>query len=151
MTLPGYIGFSGPCGAGKTTAADMMAEMLKPLVPVYRRNFSDKLKEVAEFMGWDGEKDERGRRLLQLLGTEVGRGYDPEIWVKHWHAAIEGGQHPLAWGHQLSRSLSLLDCPTLRHHLHSDRGLTKRPAVGYDEASGGGLSAAAVMIRDPHD
>ena len=45
------------------------------------------IKRIAnEHFGWDGEKDEKGRRLLQVLGTEAGRMYNENIWV---HKAID--------------------------------------------------------------
>jgi hypothetical protein len=50
-------------------------------------SFAEGLKRCAsEWFGWDGKKDERGRRLLQTLGTDAGRHYDPEIWVRMWKA-----------------------------------------------------------------
>jgi hypothetical protein len=49
---------------------------------VYVERFADDLKRIArEEFGWDGEKDDRGRKLLQVLGTECGRAYNPSIWV----------------------------------------------------------------------
>lgn len=44
-------------------------------------SFAGELKEVAVKMGWDGKKDDRGRKLLQDLG-KVGREYDINIWAK---------------------------------------------------------------------
>lgn len=92
------IGIGGNMKCGKTTAADMMADMLNQYLPehydfnhVQRRSWATRLKEVAMDMGWDGEKDERGRRLLQHLGTEVGREYDRDLWVKHLVKAINAG------------------------------------------------------------
>jgi hypothetical protein len=42
------------------------------------------LKDIAIQMGWDGKKDKRGRRLLQNLGTECGRHYNPNMWTDKW-------------------------------------------------------------------
>jgi hypothetical protein len=44
--------------------------------------FADAVKEVAYMLGWDGKKDDRGRKLLQMIGTDVGRTYNPNIWVE---------------------------------------------------------------------
>jgi hypothetical protein len=42
----------------------------------------DYLKFIAkEYNGWDGNKDEIGRTLLQTLGTEEARDNNPDIWV----------------------------------------------------------------------
>ncbi len=46
--------------------------------------YADKVKEVArDAFGWDGKKDERGRRLLINVGTITGREYNPNIWVDY--------------------------------------------------------------------
>ena len=40
------------------------------------------IKELAEeYFSWDGKKDKKGRRLLQVLGTEAGREYNENLWV----------------------------------------------------------------------
>lgn len=44
--------------------------------------FADALKDMARVTGWDGKKkDERGRRLLQDLGS-AWRRYDPLFWIR---------------------------------------------------------------------
>lgn len=44
--------------------------------------FAHGVKQVAvESFGWDGVKDEKGRRLLQIVGTEAGRAYNKNIWA----------------------------------------------------------------------
>jgi len=81
-----YIGISGFMGAGKSTVADMMkcelgcAEVLAMAKPI---------KDIAGIMGWNGKKDEKGRRLLQLIGTECGREclYD-NVWVDMWFRTV---------------------------------------------------------------
>lgn len=68
---------SGKAGSGKDTVGDYLVSRYG-----FRKYaFADKLKEIARLMGWDGNKDEKGRRLLQDLGS-VGRNYDPEMWVR---------------------------------------------------------------------
>lgn len=85
--LPRLIGFSGYAQVGKTTAAGFVAERL-PDVQIIP--FAGKLKQIARDMGWDGEKDEKGRRLLQVLGTECGRDcIADDIWVRHWLTAAQ--------------------------------------------------------------
>lgn len=44
-------------------------------------SFAKSLKRLALDLGWDGKKDERGRRLLQGLGQTL-RAYDPDFWIK---------------------------------------------------------------------
>ena len=67
---------SGKAGAGKDTCGEYLVSL------GYKRYaFADELKEIARLMGWNGEKDEKGRTFLQELGS-VGRNYDPDMWIK---------------------------------------------------------------------
>jgi hypothetical protein len=41
-------------------------------------------------MGWNGKKDAKGRRLLQIVGTEAGRKLiSSTIWIKKWHEKVK--------------------------------------------------------------
>jgi hypothetical protein len=45
-------------------------------------HFADLLKYICkQFFGWNGEKDEAGRSLLQQIGTEEIRFVFPDFWV----------------------------------------------------------------------
>jgi hypothetical protein len=45
-------------------------------------SFAEPVKKIAvEQFGWNGLKDDKGRKLLQLIGTDVGRGYNEAIWI----------------------------------------------------------------------
>jgi energy-coupling factor transporter ATP-binding protein EcfA2 len=80
------FGFAGPAGCGKTTAANMIKGILGGgvILPMAKP-----LKDFARALGWDGKKDARGRRLLQLLGTDCGREcISEDIWVNKWQAAV---------------------------------------------------------------
>lgn len=80
--MPILIGLHAPMCGGKTTVAKLMLKYLDAEII----SIATPLKEVALGMGWNGEKDEKGRRLLQLLGTECGRKcIAPDIWIKKWH------------------------------------------------------------------
>ncbi len=73
---------SGRAGEGKTTFADLCIEILiEHDVMCDKVPFAQGVKDTARFMGWDGEKDTKGRRLLQQVGN-TGREYDPNIWAK---------------------------------------------------------------------
>jgi hypothetical protein len=78
------VGFTGKAGAGKSTAAGMLIDAAVSLMSFGTStliSFADPIKQIArDHFGWDGRKDERGRRLLQVLGTEAGRAYNPNIW-----------------------------------------------------------------------
>ena len=72
------IMFAGKAGAGKDTAAAIVQEFVSN---AYRYAFAQKVKEIAsDCYGWDGVKDEKGRRLLQNIGR-TGREYDPKLWI----------------------------------------------------------------------
>ncbi len=77
---------SGKAGAGKSTIADKLQAKLQdiPSMDIMRYGFANPIKYIAKaFFGWDGVKDDKGRRLLQHVGA-VGREYDEDIWVKHF-------------------------------------------------------------------
>lgn len=95
------IGLSGPMGVGKTTTANeiikIALEHQARYPAVHKVAFADALKTCAiRWFGWNGQKDEKGRRMLQLLGTEVGRAYDENVWICHWRSAVDiiGSAHP---------------------------------------------------------
>ena len=68
-------------GAGKSTVAKALAEALYGEII----SLASPIKEIAYQMGWDGNKDEKGRRLLQTLGTECGRNcIGKDVWVNKW-------------------------------------------------------------------
>ena len=75
---------SGRAQHGKDTSAEMMRKYLwgygkKVLITHY----ADLLKYICrQFFHWNGEKDERGRTLLQYVGTDVVRVQRPDFWVK---------------------------------------------------------------------
>ena len=81
------IAISGNIGAGKSTAAQYFVNRKGgKIFP-----FAKPLKDVALSMGWNGLKDPKGRKLLQVLGTECGRECISEnIWTDKWMEAIEG-------------------------------------------------------------
>lgn len=77
---------SGKAGSGKSVVAEKLVAKLTdiPSMTVLPYGFADPIKYIAKaYFGWDEEKDERGRRLLQKIGAD-GREYDQDIWVKHF-------------------------------------------------------------------
>jgi len=76
---------SGYIGSGKTTFLNYLKDKLNSLGYYTEKfSFADKVKEIAkkDFL-WDGKKDKKGRRLLQVIGTEAGREYNEDIWAVH--------------------------------------------------------------------
>lgn len=76
---------SGHAQHGKDTAAQMMRRILwgygKKVLIIHN---ADLLKFMCkQLFGWNGEKDERGRTLLQYVGTDVVRSQQPDFWVEY--------------------------------------------------------------------
>ena len=74
---------SGKAEVGKTTAANIIKYYLcgigkrAAIVP-----YGQYVKDTAKMIfGWDGQKDENGRQLLQWWGTDVVRKKNENFWV----------------------------------------------------------------------
>lgn len=83
------VGLSGKKRHGKNSVY-MLAKMLldeDETGRVIRMGFADALKEEARTAGWNGVKDEAGRRLLQTMGVSR-REQDPEYWVRKLRSRI---------------------------------------------------------------
>lgn len=77
---------SGKAQHGKDTMAQMMKRILEDSYgkSVLIIRYADQLKFILrEYYDWDGVKDERGRSLMQTVGTDLARKADPDIWVKY--------------------------------------------------------------------
>lgn len=74
---------SGKARAGKDTFATYLKECLErngKKVLIF--HYADLVKQTArQYFGWNGEKDEAGRTLLQRIGTDEGRKSNPDIWA----------------------------------------------------------------------
>lgn len=60
-----------------------------------RVSFADPLKTIAADIGWDGEKDDAGRKLLQALGVSVRSRLAEDAWVRVAEERIERSRHPV--------------------------------------------------------
>ena len=81
--------FSGKAGVGKSYSADLLKQMVEEYnLNTFKSPFAAGVKATARFMGWDGNKDQKGRRLLQRIG-QSGREYDENLWVKSSFQIIE--------------------------------------------------------------
>ena len=81
--MPKFICISGKARAGKDTAAEILRVKLESQGnSVLVTHFADLLKYICKtYFGWDGNKDEHGRSLLQQIGTEGVRSHNPNYWV----------------------------------------------------------------------
>lgn len=77
------ICISGKAGAGKDTAAQLMAcELTQRGKKVLTIHLADLLKHICKrCFNWNGVKDEKGRTLLQYIGTDIIRKHNPDYWV----------------------------------------------------------------------
>lgn len=74
---------SGKAMSGKDTTAKLLKTALTNKGNrVLITHFADLLKYVCStYFGWDGQKDEKGRTLLQYVGTDVVRKKSPDFWA----------------------------------------------------------------------
>ena len=78
------ICISGKAQHGKDTTAGIVKNLLEYMDhKVLIMHYADLLKYICKtYFGWDGNKDDKGRTLLQYVGTDVVRAKDPEYWAK---------------------------------------------------------------------
>lgn len=89
MKKPRIVAFMGIAGSGKTTAANWFSKHYW----LYKRfSFAAAVKGIALTMGWNGEKDEKGRQLLQDIGM-AGRRYNKDIWVSKLAKHLEDAKY----------------------------------------------------------
>jgi len=77
------ITLSGKAGHGKDLSAQILKEKLENNDnKVLILHYADLLKFYCKaYFGWDGVKDEKGRSILQWMGTEKVRAKDENFWV----------------------------------------------------------------------
>jgi hypothetical protein len=90
LSRPAVILISGKAGTGKDTFANILVEELQNCqYKAITDHFAFAVKQAAlEYFGWDGNKDARGRLLLQNIGR-IGRLYDPCTWAKELLSRID--------------------------------------------------------------
>lgn len=83
MAMPKIILIAGFAQHGKDASASILKNMLEEDgKKVFLIRYGDYLKTVArDRYGWNGLKDCYGRNLLQVIGTELARDNNPDIWV----------------------------------------------------------------------
>ena len=79
------IPISGKAQHGKDTAAKILKEKLEDEgYRVLIMHYADYLKfGCTTYLGWDGQKDDYGRTLLQQVGTNQMRHQYPDFWVEN--------------------------------------------------------------------
>jgi hypothetical protein len=77
------LAISGHAQNGKDTVAELIKNSLKADGNrVLVAHYADLLKYMCRtFFDWDGNKDEKGRHILQYVGTDIIRKQAPDFWV----------------------------------------------------------------------
>ena len=77
------IAISGKAQHGKDTTAGFLKSTLEADgYKVQVAHYADLLKYICkQFFGWNGQKDDAGRHILQYVGTDVIRTQKPDFWV----------------------------------------------------------------------
>lgn len=78
------ITISAKAQHGKDYTANLIKERLESNgSKVLIAHYGDLLKYICKtFFGWNGEKDDFGRTLLQHVGTDIIRKQNPDYWVE---------------------------------------------------------------------
>lgn len=102
MSKYDIIAFTGPIGSGKTTACEYFHQHY---VGITHRNFAAPIKHaVCQMFGFsmhqctDTDLKEvvdpilnfSPRKAMQLIGTEVGRQLNPDVWIMHMIRSLAG-------------------------------------------------------------
>lgn len=74
---------SGKAQSGKDTVGSMLYEnLISKGQKVLLTHYADLLKYICHsYLGWDGNKDKKGRQMLQYVGTDIIRAQNPTFWV----------------------------------------------------------------------
>lgn len=77
------ICISGKARHGKDSTASILRDLLKENGGrVLVTHYADLLKFICKnYFNWDGNKDDKGRQMLQYVGTDVIRKQNPTLWV----------------------------------------------------------------------
>lgn len=144
---------------GKDTAADIIKEYLESKGnKVLITHYADLVKFVCtNFFNWDGEKDEKGRTLLQYVGTDVVSSQQPSYWVdfiisilkffeNEWdYVLIPDCRYPV----EAARMIETFDTKVLRvERPNFDNGLTLKQKWHPSEISMDDYSFDDIIYND---
>ena len=95
MNKPIILLISAKAQHGKDSFADAFIKEAQGVCGYrcLRIKYGDILKYVCkEYFGWNGEKDEVGRQMLQQVGTNLCRSNNPNIWLNCVKEIVKGLQ-----------------------------------------------------------
>lgn len=144
---------------GKDTAASIIKDYLEAKgKKVLITHYADLVKFVCtNFFNWDGQKDEKGRTLLQYVGTDVISSQQPTYWVdfiisilkffeKEWdYVLIPDCRYPV----EAARMIETFDTKVLRiERPNFDNGLTLKQKQHPSEVSMDDYSFDDIIYND---
>ena len=126
------ICISGKAQHGKDTVAKMLYDNLSSKGhKVLITHCADLLKYICRtFFDWDGEKDDKGRTLLQHIGTDVVRKQKPDFWVNFIKSVLELFKNE--WDYVLIPDCRFLNEYELLKNAGIDTMLARVERAGYD-------------------
>lgn len=91
MNKSKIICISGKAESGKDTFGMYLQFCLENNEQkVLRVHYADLVKYIcSNYLDWNGQKDEKGRTLLQTFGTDIVRAQDEDYWVKFIATTLE--------------------------------------------------------------
>lgn len=75
------VGISGKAESGKNTFVELARKTDHNLI-TFDFAFANEVKRLAFDLGWDGQKDDKGRSGLIWLGDGARKHFDHDIWIK---------------------------------------------------------------------
>lgn len=144
---------------GKDTAAEIIKEYLESKGKrVLITHYADLVKFVCtKFFNWDGQKDEKGRTLLQYVGTDIISSQQPSYWVDfiisilkffetEWdYVLIPDCRYPV----EVTRMRATFETQILRiERPNFESGLTEKQKQHISETSMDNYSFDAVVYND---
>lgn len=152
-----HIFITGNCG--KDTTAFMMKELLeKQKKKVLIIHYADNLKLFAKnYFGWSGQKDEKGRELLQWFGTDVVRKNYEDTWVDMIVALLKGIKTlydyiiipDVRFPNEIDKMCDNFNCVTVRViRPNFDNGLTEEQKKHPSERALGNYPMEYELIND---
>lgn len=122
---------SGKARSGKTTIAGMIQQEIGgEIIP-----FAKHLKAQAVGLGWDGEKDDKGRTLLQVLGDVVKQYHGLDYYAGVVCQQVKGIVIVDDWRYPYEKDVFGENVVTIRVNRRGDNGLSEEQKAHPSETA----------------